>query len=599
MSEKEKKSGSRLNRRGFLKGVASTGAMSALAAAYPASAEQSINQNNIAKKSWRDKPDPIDEALISDGGTYDVVVVGAGNSGLFCARVASMKGASVAVIENQAENGYARGAGGDVGTVNSQYMMDQGAPRIDEAEFMREYARRCVIRHNPKRISYFVKNSGRIFDWVIKDMTREWMSQNCHGMSCPPRSDVLLEVSGWKFWFGTAIFRSMGMGPGANNSSGGVQGWQGLLKLHQEKAMADGAKWFYEHHAEICDVDDSGAVTGVVAKRADGKYVRFKARKGVALCAGDFAGNREMVRDILDELRHLAEAQGSADLVTASGNTRPITRDGSGIKLGIWAGGHIEIGPRTNMGNGDPGTGAWYLQLDGNGERFCDEAAGTMMNHPLGSVIVTLYDSNWKKALGMMPPRHMAPDTSGAEFQAKLTHLDNLKPGPIVKSRQGFPGGGQSGLPSVTGTTCCANTIEELLDYMDCYHGETRKKALAEITRYNQMCEKGVDEDFGKDPRILKVTGLKYPLFYATVGTYNGQKMFNGINAGMCVTTGLDTDSEGRVLNSEFRPIKGLYAAGNNAGGRYVVVYQSPFAGISNGMAMTDGYLLGEKLADL
>jgi fumarate reductase flavoprotein subunit len=593
MSEKEKKSGSRLNRRTFLKGVAATGAMGAIAAANPTFAEQSANQNNTAAKSWRDKPDPIDESQISDGGTYDVVVVGAGNSGLFCARVASMKGASVAVVENQAENGYARGAGGDVGTVNSQYMLDQGAPRIDEAEFLREYARRCVIRHNPRRISYFVKNSGKILDWVIKDMSKEWLTQNCHGMSCPPRPDVLLDVSGWKFYFGTAIFRNMGM-----NNASEVQGWQGLLKLHQEKAMADGAKWFYGHHAEICDLDSSGAVTGVVAKRADGKYVRFKARKGVALCAGDFSGNREMVRDILDQLRHLAEAQGDADLVTASGNTRPIVRDGSGIRLGIWAGGHIEIGPRTNMGDGDPGTGAWYLQLDGNGERFCDEAAGTMLCHPIGSVVVTLYDANWKKALGMQPPRHMGPDTSGVDFQTRLSHLDNLKPGPMSKSQQGFPGGGgQSGLPSVSGMTCCANTIEELLDYMDCYKGEARKKALAEITRYNQMCEKGVDEDFGKDPRILKVTSLKDPLFYATVSTYTGRSMMGGINAGMCVTTGLDTDAEGHVLNSKFEPIKGLYAAGNNAGGRYIVVYQSPFAGISNGMAMTDGYLLGERLA--
>ena len=67
----------------------------------------------------------------------------------------------------------------------------------------------------------------------------------------------------------------------------------------------------------------------------------------------------------------------------------------------------------------------------------------------------------------------------------------------------------------------------------------------------------------------------------------------------MVATTGLDTNAEGRVLNSEFKPIKGLYAAGNNAGGRYIVVYQSPFAGISIGMAITDGYLFGERLADL
>jgi fumarate reductase flavoprotein subunit len=67
----------------------------------------------------------------------------------------------------------------------------------------------------------------------------------------------------------------------------------------------------------------------------------------------------------------------------------------------------------------------------------------------------------------------------------------------------------------------------------------------------------------------------------------------------MCVVAGLDTDAEGRVLNSEFKPIKGLYAAGNNAGGRFTVVYQSPMAGISIGMAITDGYMLGERMAAL
>jgi len=34
-------------------------------------------------------------------------------------------------------------------------------------------------------------------------------------------------------------------------------------------------------------------------------------------------------------------------------------------------------------------------------------------------------------------------------------------------------------------------------------------------------------------------------------------------------------------------------------GGRFIVVYQSPMAGISIGMAITDSYLLGERLAHL
>ena len=680
MSKNEKKSGTHINRRSFIKGIAATGAMATIAAAHPTIAAQSASENKAAAKSWRDKPDPIDETLISDGGTYDVVVVGGGNAGLTCARAASMKGASVAVIENQAENNYVRGVGSQPGTVNSKYALSQGAPRIDEAEFIREWARRNVIRHNPKRASYFAKNSGRVMDRLIQDADKEWMAQNVHIMACPPKPTVLLEVSGWKFFYGAATFRGNGglsassagskpnstavgmssgaggmpgsavgaSGPsgaggmpggaagasgeggmpggaagasGAGGMSGGAAGasgrggmsgggggvpistsepWSEFLTIHQKKAMADGAKWFCEHHAEICDIDSSGAVTGVIAKRADGKYVRFKARKGVALCAGDFSGSREMVLDILDDIRHQAEAQGDLSLVRASG-ARGATRDGSGIKLGIWAGGHLEIGPRSYIGDGDPGAGAWYLQLDHNGERFHDEAAGTTLPQPKGSVRVTLYDANWKTALAMMPPRHMGPDTSSTtEWEARLKHLDNVKPGPISKSQGNRMGGmgGSSGLPGVSGTTCCANTIEELLDYMDCYKGDTRKKALAEIKRYNELCEKGVDEDFGKDSRILKVTALKDPLFYGTVGTYNGGGMF-GLSAGMAATSGLDTDADGHVLNSDFKPIKGLYAAGNNAGGRFITVYQSPIAGVSMGMAITEGFMLGERLAEL
>jgi hypothetical protein len=194
----------------------------------------------------------------------------------------------------------------------------------------------------------------------------------------------------------------------------------------------------------------------------------------------------------------------------------------------------------------------------------------------------------------------MGPDTAEpTEWEARLKHLDDIKPGPPSKDKQ--VSRSRYGLPGVDGTTCCANTIEELLGYMDCYKGDARKKALAEIKRYNELCEKGVDEDFGKDRRILKVTALKDPPFYGTVGTYKGPGFMGGGNlgAGMNATTGLDTDADGHVLNSDFKPIKGLYAAGNNAGGRYITVYQSPIAGVSIGMAITEGFMLGEMLADM
>jgi fumarate reductase flavoprotein subunit len=594
MSKNEKKSKAQINRRDFIKGIAATGAMATIAAAHPSAAAQSTSNEKTGTKSWRDKPDPIDESLISDGGTYDVVVVGGGNSGKFCASAASNKGASVAVIENQTEKDYVPGAGKEVATINSQYAMSQGAPRIDEDDFLREWARRNVICHDPRRASYFVKNSGRVFDWVISYAPKGWMDENCHIMSCPPKPEVLLEVSGWKFYYGSAIFLN-------KNNNSGKETWPEIAMLHKKKAEARGAKWFFQHHAEICDVDGSGAVTGVVAKRADGKYVRFKARKGVALCAEGFAQNREMVLDILDTYRHEAEARGDLNIVQAGGAgasmygaTIGITRDGSGIKMGIWAGGHLEIGPRA-ASSVEPGAGVWFLQFNSNGERFYDEAAGSTIKQPTDNFTVTFFDANWKKVIAMRPPHHGSVDTVDAtSWPPTLKQLDDVKPAPTKYSwkKDRFLRW------SLQGDLYCANTIEELLDYMDCYKGDARKKALAEIQRYNKMCEKGIDEDFGKDRRIMKATALKDPPFYGNVSKSGGSGMMGGMGVGYTFV-GLDTDAEGRVLNSEFKPIKGLYAAGNNAGNRFIVRYQTPMAGLSIGMAMTEGCLLGERLADL
>jgi fumarate reductase flavoprotein subunit len=591
MPKNEKSSGTQLDRRSFLKGVAATGAMATIAATHSASAAQSASENKATAKSWRDRPDPIDESLISDGGTYDIVVVGGGTAGTLCARVAAMKGSSVALLEALEEKKYTW-IGTEVGTINSQYAQNHGAPRIAEDDFIREWARRNVIRHNPKRASYFAKNSGKILDWVIKDMDKAWLEENTHIMSCPPTPTVLTDVSGWRFYHGTTIFRKM-------TDDNNTFRWPEVMKTHYEKAKADGAKWFFEYHAEICDVDKSGAVSGVVAKKADGTYVRFKAKKAVALCAGDFSGNREMVVDILDQLRHEAEARGDINLILTSTSMSRLARDGSSLKLGVWAGGHIEIGPHSGLDSThEPGGGGWHLQLDGNGERFCDEAAGSTINQPIGSFTITLQDANWKKVLTMMPPRHMAPDTAHTiNWPRMLARYDNVKPGPPSKDKESSGRGGFM----FGGNVYCANTVEELLDYMDCYKVETKKKTLAEIKRYNELCEKGADVDFGKDARIMKVTALKDPPFYGTITKYEGSnsQFGRGLMPGLCATTGLDTDADGRVLNSEFKPIKGLYAAGNNAGGRFITVYQSPLSGISVGMAMTEGYMLGEKLADL
>ena len=83
-----------LSRRTFLTGAAVTGlaAAGALAGCSPKSAVAEADAADGSAKpehrwqsqaaaDWRTPPEPVDEAKIADGGTFDVVVVGGGHAG--------------------------------------------------------------------------------------------------------------------------------------------------------------------------------------------------------------------------------------------------------------------------------------------------------------------------------------------------------------------------------------------------------------------------------------------------------------------------------------------------------------------------------------
>ena len=62
---------------------------------------------------------------------------------------------------------------------------------------------------------------------------------------------------------------------------------------------------------------------------------------------------------------------------------------------------------------------------------------------------------------------------------------------------------------------------------------------------------------------------------------------------------GLETTVDFEVLDTNDDVIPGLYAVGNAQGGRFLVDYPLPCPGISHGMAMTHGMLVGRILAAL
>jgi hypothetical protein len=117
------------------------------------------------------------------------------------------------------------------------------------------------------------------------------------------------------------------------------------------------------------------------------------------------------------------------------------------------------------------------------------------------------------------------------------------------------------------------------------------------VGRFNEFCERGLDEDFGRgthawglatfgDQRMPNpvLGALEKPPYYAILLTRVGM----GIPS-----AGLKIDAESRVVNTRGEPIPGLYAAGNSAAQIDVITYQS---GIGNARGLTYGYLAAKNL---
>ena len=130
-----------------------------------------------------------------------------------------------------------------------------------------------------------------------------------------------------------------------------------------------------------------------------------------------------------------------------------------------------------------------------------------------------------------------------------------------------------------------AETVEELAGAI----GADPATLSASVERYNELCDQGRDEDFGKDAHLM--IRMEAP-YYA----YCAEKE---IGTPMVTTSGLLVNEDSQVLDQNCNPIKGLFAAGNNSGSRFGYQYTTSISGVSLGIAQTQGYMVGKHAAEL
>ena len=279
----------------------------------------------------------------------DVVVIGAGNAGVAAACSAVEEGLKVTVIE---KTETVNGRGGGVGACNSRLNKELGF-EIEPIAAQYRWNRTCGNRNSEALVTKWFKNSGPAMDWLLDKADQYGATYTLYaGYS---RSAILPEEPD---------FHTFQAGSFAIPQEAGYFVPTALL---YQSCLDQGVEFLFGHTAEQLVQDESGKVTGVVVKAADGTYQQFNASKGVVLATGDIAGDQEMREAYMEPLF----VDMRSDYMPQGANT------GDGHKMGMWAGG-VHAGRAAahcaaSAGRAPCSTGR-FMFVNKEGKRFFNEA---------------------------------------------------------------------------------------------------------------------------------------------------------------------------------------------------------------------------------
>lgn len=598
MGNSEFKQSAGLSRRSFLMGLAVTGTAAvgaglvgcspsstgasgaeeapAGSAASPAASTSNVgadaNGNTVyysMRRDWLGEAPSISDDEITETHEADVVIVGAGYAGSQCFRMACEKGLTCIVIDTQQKDGFET-YGGQLGHFNSTWQEEVlGVPKdtFDPVDFIDSYQLQSAGRAHPDLIKQFAHRNGEMVDWMMElqpDLSA------VTGVNSLNSSGTYDYKKGY-FWTYPAVIN---LGSGAFETSGAFC----TASVDKGIEASPDSQAFYGYSAKVL-VKDGEAVTGVIAQNdADETYGKFTARKGVVLATGDFSSNSEMYSALCTEVQ---ESNPYTELVGSG-------RDGYGIRMGMWAGGVMELGPRAAMGGctsalpmGTFGA-ASGLWINKYGKRYCNEAFGVPFvagvqsaRQPIDSNIIQVWDNgHWREFVQNQALGHF-----------NLSDISDAKMDELAATLQSAVDAGSAG---VNESLFAADTLEELAGYLG-FEGEAADNFVEAVQTYDSYAAAGKDEDYAKPADMM--FRISEPPYYA-------EKLQRNANIVLVTLAGLFIDGDGRCLDQNFEPIEGLYATGNASGGRFPLQYTAPMNGISIGFATVFGALLGEHLAE-
>ena len=555
MKETQNKKG--ISRRQFIKGAATGTAGVATISILGACAPQVVDPTAEATEaaaaqtgwSWETAPEPIAESDIVETIDTEVLVLGAGNSGVSAACSAAENGAQVIVAEKTAT---INGRGGGVGACNSRLNKELGF-EIEPVAAQYRWNRTCGNRNDESLVKLWFDHSGEAMDWLLDKADKRGAA--CKLYAGYSRSAIAPEEPDFHM-FSAGDFA---MPP--------ETGYFVPTALIYADTLDLGVTYLFEHTA-VQLIKEGGKVVGAILNSADG-YKRVKASKAVILATGDIHGDPEMMQCYAEKRMENIER---SDYSPVGANT------GDGHKMGMWAGAVMQDGPFPAALH--PQAGALFhgpfMFVNKEGRRFFNEAnwvqaKSLQIMKQTDHVAYSVFDSNYGQ------DTKDSLNYGGGMFWDTMSRsvLDEFDPAEIEATVDAAVEGGVNGFK--------ADTLEELADLI----GVNKENFLEQVTQYNEMCAAGVDSQYAKESVFL------YPIqqgpFYAT-----------RVAAAMLVMVGgLHINTDLQCLDVDDRPIPGLYAVGNTSGDLYAVDYPINMPGNSNGRCLTWGYLAGKTVAAL
>ncbi len=492
-----------------------------------------------ATLNFMPKPEPIEDSDIAETLTFDVIVVGAGASGVPAALSAAENGAKVAVLQKHPMPVSQGNTGSGIDLKTS----DKAGIEALVAKLMNDNNHRC----NPALLRQWAYNSGEAVKWVIDRAAKGGATVEDQGSK--PQF-AIRKVNGYTLNYVTSFF-----GPKPYTTGDGIR----ALAKTAEKA---GVKFFFNMPASQLVQNNADEVNGVIAKGRDGKYRKFMANKGVILATGDYQNNKAMCDYFIPDLKYFGRKQ--------------MDRTGDGFAMAYWAGGVIEpIGHTKMLHDFDAGPASMcdmpFLAVNRSGSRFVNETvAMSLFNNYLrdpenAGHYNQVFDADYMTTAANWPGGKLVPPEGLKNYMP-----DDPSP--------------KHGVFESQINTHSADTLEELAKKLGC----DPATFAASVKRYNELCAAGKDDDFGK-PAELMAPVKKAP--------------FYGIHRRVRVSTicsGMLVNENHQALDADGKTIKGLYVIGNLGGGFYGGVdYPLTVFGLSLGRCYTFGYMSGKHVAKL